>query len=58
MTSLEERERLVNHINDAIANGARKVQACETLGLTIRTLQRWSDGTRVKSDKRPEATRK
>lgn len=57
MINLDERQRLVSHINEAVANGARKHQACETIGLTIRTLQRWSDGVTVKADQRPAATR-
>jgi hypothetical protein len=30
-------------INVAVINGARKAIACETLGLSVRTIQRWYD---------------
>ena len=45
-------------IDQAIQSGARKEQACKTLGLSVRTLQRWEgeDGE-VKSDQRPQAKR-
>ena len=40
-------------INDAVDNGAGKAVACHTLGISIRTLQRWSQGGDVKEDQRP-----
>lgn len=57
MISQDERQTLVNHINEAVANGARKGTACETVGLTIRTFQRWVDGVSVKADLRSGADR-
>ena len=38
-------------------NGARKYKACEELGITVRTLQRWIQGGRVKVDGRADAIR-
>lgn len=43
LTSLEEREETMNHINDAMVNGARKRKACEIAGIPIRTLERWEN---------------
>ena len=38
-------------------NGARKYKACEELGITVRTLQRWIRGGGVKTDDRADALR-
>jgi len=45
-------------INESVAAGARKEKASAELGLSIRTLQRWVDGDKVKEDQRPVITRK
>ena len=37
----EERESLKGFINEATASGARQVKACEVVGISERTLQRW-----------------
>ena len=39
-------------IEEAVANGARKTVACRTIGVSIRTLQRWVDDNVILSDKR------
>ena len=57
MISQDERQTIVNYVIEAVASGARKVKACETIGLNIRTLQRWFDGSTVKADQRPGADR-
>ena len=57
MISQDDRQALVKHVVEAIASGARKTSACEAIGLNIRTLQRWFDGSTVKADLRPEADR-
>lgn len=44
-------------IDQAVCAGARKEQACETIELSIRTLQRWSKGDRVLADGRKTAQR-
>lgn len=35
------------------AHGARKIRACQCIGISIRTLQRWIDGEVISADKRP-----
>lgn len=39
--SAEDRAECLSLIAEAIAGGARKVKACEILGLQIRTIERW-----------------
>jgi transposase InsO family protein len=34
---------ILDLIDEAVTSGARPVRACDTLGLTLRTLQRWRD---------------
>lgn len=58
MTAREERQRLVDWIDEAHAAGARLAPACREAGITVRTLQRWRDGDgQVHVDRRPEAVR-
>ena len=57
MTSLAERQELVDFIDEAVSAGARKARACKEVGISLRTLQRWTDGGEVKADRRPQATR-
>jgi len=38
---MAQREPLLAMINEACINGARQAPACEILGLTVRTVQRW-----------------
>lgn len=54
---MPEREKIVAWINEAVAAGARKAQACEIAMIDIRTLQRWCNGDSVACDKRPDAAR-
>ena len=42
MTSLPERQQLVERFNHAVASGARKAVACAEIGLSLRSLQRWA----------------
>ena len=51
------RQQAVELIAEASASGCRLVKACEELGVSIRTYQRWTQGGGVKSDGRPEAVR-
>jgi putative transposase len=44
MTVLEERKTLIGLINEATLAGARQTPACEMLGLSARTVQRWQSG--------------
>jgi putative transposase len=48
---------MVSLINEAVANGAQKNEASRTVGITIRTLQRWTVGDVIVEDKRPTAKR-
>ena len=53
MTSLEEREQVIVLLNESKTAGARQAQACEVLGLSERTLQRWQTGETIHCDQRP-----
>jgi transposase-like protein len=44
-------------IKEARQNGARLKQACEVVGITDRTYQRWIDGDNIREDQRPYADR-
>lgn len=57
MIDHDERQKIVANINTAVASGARKRRACETIGLEIRTFQRWFNGKEIKADLRPGAKR-
>lgn len=48
---------MVEWITEATEAGARKAQACAEVGLTLRTLQRWTEGKEVKVDARTTTTR-
>lgn len=58
MTSLSERRKYVYLINEAVGAGARKLAACNEMGVSIRTLQRWCgrNGT-LQGDQRPQVCR-
>jgi transposase InsO family protein len=53
MTTLPERQKYVDWINEAVNNGASKTRACEVAGLSIRTFQRWHQHGEVTQDQRP-----
>lgn len=59
MTDLTQRQHLVTLINEAESAGSRRAKACEVVGITIRTLQRWQPvgEEAVRADKRPHAPR-
>ena len=57
MTSLPEREMLVNLILEAKQNGARLSLACETACVTLRTYRRWFKDNKVMPDQRCEVER-
>jgi hypothetical protein len=44
MTAPEERRELISLISEATLAGARQARACNILGLSARTLQRWQRG--------------
>jgi putative transposase len=53
MTSLAQRQTLLSMIDEAVAGGARAVRACQILGLSLRTVQRWRH-TPYRGDQRPD----
>ena len=53
MTCHEERKQVITLLKDTIKAGARQVKACEVLGLSERTLQRWQTDQTVRCDQRP-----
>ena len=58
MIGLEDRQALAQDIEAAHAAGARLHTACETAGITVRTLQRWRARQGfVAGDGRPQAVR-
>jgi transposase InsO family protein len=57
MISTPDRKRAVSLIEEAVAAGARKFKACEELGITVRTCQRWTEEGEVRADGRPGAQR-
>ncbi|HFK8193517.1 TPA: IS3 family transposase, partial [Escherichia coli] len=44
-------------VSEAVSSGARKTQACQYIGISVRTLQRWMQGGVVHADQRPGASR-
>jgi len=54
---LAERRQVIAWIEEACLAGARRDKACELLGLTLRTVQRWREEGQVKVDGRKAAAR-
>ena len=55
MTCLSERRMILQWIDEAVANGARRQAACDRIGLSVRTLQRWrSAAGKIKQDGRSD----
>lgn len=57
MTSLPVRQIYVEWLTEAITNGARKRPACDELGISLRTFQRWTQESTMKADGRITALR-
>lgn len=55
--TLVERVKHTSWIVQALLAGARQEEACNTIGLTARTLQRWQQEGEITSDKRPNSVR-
>jgi putative transposase len=54
MTSLPERDQIMEMVAEAMAAGARQERACEVISLSERTLQRWqTDRAEGAGDRRP-----
>ncbi|TJR36079.1 hypothetical protein C9Z42_20755 [Escherichia coli] len=47
---LLKRRKIIALVREAVSNGARKSQACRCIGISIRTLQRWTDGNVITTD--------
>lgn len=57
MISTPDRQQAVMLIDEAVAGGARRYRACETLGIDDRTYRRWTAEGAVRADSRPNAAR-
>ena len=57
MISIEDRQRAVELIAVACNEGATLTAACEVVGISIRTHQRWMQAGKLTGDKRPVAER-
>lgn len=54
---MPERQLLVDWLSQAVAAGARKIGACREIGLSLRTLQRWTGTDVIQADPRTTVTR-
>lgn len=52
-----DRKRAVKLIGETVDAGARTTKACEEMGISMRTFQRWTREGEVKTDGRPDAVR-
>lgn len=57
MIGTRDRRQAIELIEEAVAAGARKARACALLGLSLRTVQRWTRDGGVTEDRRPSAER-
>lgn len=57
MTPAPERRQLISWIEEAVTAGARKGPACAEVGISLRTLQRWTAEGASEEDRRPDAQR-
>ena len=55
---LTERRQVITWIDEAGTAGARRTQACQTLGLTVRTVQRWRAAGEAQPDGRHAAAQR
>lgn len=53
MISEPDRKKAIELINEAVLNGASQEKACQELGITARTLQRWTNSNTPNEDQRP-----
>ena len=54
---MPQRQLLVDWLSQAVAAGTRKIRACREIGLSLRTLQRWTETNAIQADARPTVTR-
>ncbi len=57
MINIPDRRRAVELIEEAVDAGATLRKACEGLGISLRTYNRWTHTDEIKADGRPHATR-
>ena len=57
MISTPDRRQTIALIDQAVAQGASQHKACEVLGISPRTYQRWTHDGGIKTDGRPGADR-
>jgi len=57
MISASDRQRAIELMTEAHQAGARRHRACQKLGLTLRTIQRWTRQGTLHTDARPTAVR-
>ena len=57
MIGAPDRKRAVKLIKETVDAGARTASACQEIGISMRTFQRWTREGEVKSDGRPDADR-
>lgn len=57
MIGTPDRQEAIALINEAVAQGARRRQACNEIGITLRTFERWVRGSTLSADRRPHADR-
>ena len=61
MIKSNDRQKIIDLVEEAVNSGARRAQACELLGICARTLQRWQRGLQERqslNDQRKEAANK
>lgn len=51
MISTQDRHAAIELIDEAVAAGARRARACALLGLSVRTVQRWTRDGEVSEDR-------
>ena len=54
---MPQRQLLVDWLSQAVAAGTRKIRACREIGLSLRTLQRWTETNAIQADARTTVTR-
>jgi putative transposase len=54
---LSERQQFVDWLTEAVAAGARKAVACAELGVSLRTLQRWTEADVMRANARTTTAR-
>jgi transposase len=58
MISVQDRKNAISLLEEAVDAGARQSKACELLGISERTLQRWQKSAKnAEEDQRPYTQR-